>query len=119
MLFEIYGKQINYIPHKSEFDLWKSRLSDSEFKSIVNELNNLIDGDEIHTSSWMPGNNWRNTVYEPIYTKACNLDVNLSGLCFGLFVWYVFQNRSDEWCFGKFENGGIPRKGMTYFRKKF
>ena len=118
MLFDIdNGKQINYIPHESDFELWRSRLSISEFDSIINELNNLIDADEIHTSSWMPGNDWTNTVYEPIYTKACNKEVNLSGLCFGLFVWYAFQNRNDEWYFGKFEKDGFPINGMTYFRK--
>ena len=42
-----------------------------------------------------------------------------SDLCFGLIVWYVFFNRQDEWYFGRFENKGVPIKGMTYFRKKY
>ena len=119
MLFEIEsGKQIIKMYHSNEFNLWKSRLSDQEFNDILDKLDNMIDADEIHTSSWMPGNNWDGTVFEPIYTKACNKDKNLSGLCFGLFVWYVFLNRDDEWYFGKFEKNGFPIKGMTYFRKK-
>lgn len=119
MLFDIdSGQEVNYIPHQNNFNLWRSRLSEKEFDSITDKLNSLIDKDEIHTSSWIPGNNWSNTVFEPIYAKACNMDENLSGLCFGLFVWYVFQERDDEWYFGRFEKDGFPIKGMTYFRKK-
>jgi hypothetical protein len=118
VLFEIEsGKQTDHMYHSNEFNLWKSRLTNQEFVNIVEKLNGLIDADEIHTSSWMPGNNWEGTVYEPIYSKACNLDKKLSGLCFGLFVWYVFLQRSDEWYFGKFEKDGFPINGMTYFRK--
>lgn len=120
MLFNIdTGKLVTKDPHKDNFKTWRDRLSDTEFNAIVNQLNSLIDKDEIHTSSWMPGNDWTGTVYEPIYTKACNCDENLSGMCFGLFVWYVFKERPDEWYHGKFENNGIPIGGMTYFRKKF
>jgi hypothetical protein len=46
----------------------------------------MIDKDEIHTAGWMPGNNWSGSVFEPIYTKACGMNEEESGLCFGLFV---------------------------------
>ncbi|GJQ61155.1 MAG: hypothetical protein SCALA702_02080 [Melioribacteraceae bacterium] len=119
MLFEIEtGKRVNIMYHSKEFELWKNRLSKKEFDDIIENLESMIDRDEIHTSSWMPGSNWEGTVYEPIYTKSCNEDKNLSGLCFGLFVWYVFLNRQDEWYFGKFNKNGFPINGMTYFRKK-
>lgn len=119
MIFSIdTGKEIKKIPHEKEFNLWRSRLTVAEFDAIVNKIDSLIDSNEVHTASWMPGNNWSGTVYEPIYTKACNYDETLSGLCFGLFVWYVFQIRDDEWYHGRFENNGIPIKGMTYFKKK-
>ena len=120
MLFNIdTGKEVKRDPHLNEYNLWRSRLTNAEFEAIVEKLNSLIDSDEIHTASWMPGNNWDGTVFEPIYTKACNNDETLSGMCFGLFVWYVFKERDDEWYHGKFENNGIPIKGMTYFRKKY
>ena len=111
------GNKIKHIPHDKEFALWRSRLSTEEFDAIINYLSSLMQGKEIHTSSWIPGNNWTGTIYEPIYSKACNNDITLSGLCFGLFVWYAFQQDENEWYFGRFAKDGIPIKGMTYFRK--
>ncbi|MBU0559206.1 MAG: hypothetical protein KJ799_00465 [Bacteroidetes bacterium] len=120
MLFDIdSSKQVTSQPYLKEFNIWRKRLSQSEFDAIVNKLDSMIDSDEIHTAGWMPGNNWKGTVFKPIYTKACGMNEQESGLCFGLFVWYVFQNRPDEWYSGKFENGGVPIKSRTYFRKKF
>ena len=118
MLYDINGKRETSKPHYREYLLWKERLQPEEYEAIENKINSMIEKDEIHTSSWMPGNNWAGTVYEPIYTKCCNNDERLSGLCFGLFVWYIFQDREDEWYFGKFEKDGFPIKGMTYFRKQ-
>jgi hypothetical protein len=111
------GKQVKHIPHLSEFNLWKDRLDPKEFVAIIINLQSLMLGNEVHTSSWIPGNDWTNTVYDPIYSKACNNDMNLSGLCFGLFVWYAFQLDANEWYFGRFEKDGNPIKGMTYFKK--
>lgn len=120
MLFEIEtDKPVTHIPHNREFNVWRGRLTTQEFDSITDKLNSMIDGNEVHTSSWMPGNNWAGTVFDPIYSKACGNNEEDSGLCFGLFVWYVFQQRDDEWYFGKFEKDGIPIRGLTYFRKKF
>jgi len=120
MLFDIdTGKQVTHIPHLKEFNLWRSRLTNVEFDAIMRKISSLVQGNEILTSSWIPGNDWTGTVYEPIFTKSCNNDITLSGLCFGLFVWYAFQNDLDEWYFGRFANNGYPIEGTTYFRKKF
>ncbi len=108
--------QINYVPHSEEYNLWRSRLTDDEYNAIINTLNNRIDGSQIETAGWIPGNNWKGTVYEPIYTKACNYDEEQSGLCFGLFVWVVFLNREDAWSFGRYEVNNIPIRSLTYFR---
>lgn len=119
MLFELEtDKKVTSMYHQREFNIWRNRITTLEFNLIVEKLNSMINGDEIHTSSWMPGNNWFGTVFEPIYTKACGMNEEESGLCFGLFVWYVFQERDDEWYFGKFEKDGIPIRGLTYFKKK-
>ena len=119
MLYDIdTGKQVTTHPYFREFNIWRNRLSQDEFEVIVDQLNSMIDGDEIHTTGWMPGNKWAGTVFEPIYTKACGMNEEESGLCFGLFVWYVFQNRPDEWYSGKFEKDGVPIRSRTYFRKK-
>ncbi len=76
----------------------------------------MIAGDEIHTSSWMPGSDWTGTVWEPIYADACGYDDVTAGLCFGLFVWEAVRDHPDAWAFGRYEKDGIPIQGMTYFR---
>ena len=74
MLYDIdTGKQVTTHPYFREFNIWRNRLSQDEFEVIVDQLNSMIDGDEIHTTGWMPGNKWAGTVFEPIYTKACKL----------------------------------------------
>jgi len=109
-------KEINYIPHKEMYDLWRSRLTVLEYDSIVKQLDSLIEGEEIKTAGWIPGNDWSDTVYEPIYSKACNYNEEQSGLCFGLFVWVVFMEREDHWSFGHYKANNIPIRSMTYFK---
>lgn len=120
MIFKIDNKgnliQINHIPHEDEFNLWRNRLTGDEYNAIIDTLNRRIDSSQIETAGWIPGNNWAGTVYEPIYTKACNYDEDQSGLCFGLFVWVVFLYREDAWSFGKYEVNNIPIRSLTYFR---
>ena len=117
MLYSIESNQyIDHLPHEDDFNKWRSRLTDNEFQAIVDELNERISGDEIHTSSWIPGNDWSGTVYDPIFQRACDQDPNVSGLCFGLFLWFVIQERTDVWSFGRYEKGGVPINGITYFR---
>lgn len=107
---------ITYIPHLVEFTLWRNRLSDDEYGAIIDTLNKRIDSSTIETAGWIPGNNWKGTVYEPIYTKACNYNEEQSGLCFGLFVWVTFMERDDAWSFGRYEVNNIPIRSLTYFR---
>jgi hypothetical protein len=109
-------ERVYAIPFLDEYNIWRGRLSDSEYDAIIRTLNNRIDGSEIETAGWIPGNDWSGTVYEPIYLKACNEDLIQSGLCFGLFVWVVFLQRDDAWSFGKYEVNNIPIRSMTYFR---
>jgi len=117
MLYSIdTGEYIHYVPHEKDFCLWRGRLSDDEYNAICTELNALISGDEIHTSSWIPGDDWTGTVYDPIYKKACLHNPETSGLCFGLFLWVAIQNHPDVWGFGRYEKNGVPISGMTYFR---
>lgn len=117
MLYSIdSGKYIQDIPHEKDFRRWKSRLSQSEYDAIVTQLNDRIDGGEIHTSSWIPGNDWSDTVYDPIYRNACDYDEIEAGKCFGLFVWVVLQQHQDVWAFGRYEKDGVPIRGLTYFK---
>src|SRR5437773_4011963 len=79
-------------------------------------LNSRISGDEIHTSSWMPGTDWSGTVFEPIYSAACLCDHDSSAKFFGLILWEVVKDHDKTWSYWRYDKNGIPIKGLTYFR---
>ena len=83
------GKIISRIPYKSSYDTLKKRLSKEEFDAITEELNSRINSKQILTSSWLPGSDWTGTVFYPIYSKACNENVEEAGKFFGLILWVV------------------------------
>ena len=117
MLYSIdSNSEITSIPHRREYNRWRSRLSDSEYQAILDELNNRIDGTEIQTSSWIPGSDWSGTVFQPIYERACEFSETSSGLFFGLIVWVVFMERPEWWSFGRYKKDGVSIKGITYFK---
>jgi hypothetical protein len=110
------GTPITRIPHAGEYRAWKSRLSEDQYQAIVDKLNHLVDGDEVHTSSWIPGAEWGGTVYLPIYEVACGRDEVMAARFFGLILWVVMMEREEEWACGRFEKDGVPIRGLTYFR---
>lgn len=116
MLYSIdTGKYVEKLPHKKEFDKWMSNLSVCDYQKIVDTLNTKIDASDVNTSSWIPGSDWTDTVYEPLYV-ACEKNKEFSGLFFGLLLFELLMNRPDiVWGFGKYEKDGIPIKGTTYF----
>jgi len=116
MLVSIEGKPITKIPYKVSYDILRKRLSDEEFDAIVEELNNRINSEQVLTSSWIPGSDWSNTVFFPIYSKACNNDVKEAAKFFGLILWVVMMNRSENWAYGHYEKNNIPIQGLTYFK---
>lgn len=75
-----------------------------------------IDDKDIETSSWIPGAEWKGTVYWPIFEKACSRNVDSAARFFGLIVWDVVMKHPDSWSFGRYELDGTPIEGMTYFR---
>lgn len=109
-------RKIARMPRQAEFDVWCSRLTPSQLKAIRTELQRRIAGDEVHTSSWMPGRDWTGTVWQPIYTDACQHNEVAAGLCFGLFVWEAFMKHPADWSFGRYSKDDIPILGMTNFR---
>lgn len=113
MLFTTDRKKIDRIPHLSEYEVWKSRLTPKQFQAIVEELNSRVDGSKVHTSSWMPGPDWSHTVFQPIYEQACGRDNQSAAMCFGLILWEVMMNRPETWYFCKDPESGI--KGTRYF----
>ena len=61
-LYSVDSQQyVDYIPHGDDFERWRGRLSDEQFETICEELRGKIDGGEIHTAGWMPGNDWTGT----------------------------------------------------------
>jgi len=116
MLYSIdSGKYVESLPHKQDFNVWMARLTTSDYEKIVEALCVKIDASDINTSSWIPGNDWTGTVYEPIY-HACRDNKTSSGLFFGLILFNLLLERKDAvWGFGRFEKDGIPIRGTTYF----
>ena len=110
------GKTINAVPYGQEFRDFMSRMSGQEIIAIKTRLNEMIDGDEIHTAGWMPGNDWTETPFEPIYFKAARQSYEASARCFGLMVWEVFMERPERWSSGRFEKAGVEIGSRTYFR---
>lgn len=116
MLYSIdKGEYVKKLPHKKEFDKWRSNLSDSDYLKIVEAINDKIDLNDINTAGWLPGNDWTGSVFQPLY-YACKENKVQSGLFFGLIVFNILMLRPDNvWGFGRFENNGVPIASMTYF----
>ena len=119
MLFAITStgrRAIAEIPHREAFELWTGRLSEEQLQVICAYLSRRVDGSEVHTSSWIPGSDWTDTVFQPIYEVACGYDPDAAARCFGLILWHVMMERPENWSFGRYEKDGVPIEGLTYFR---
>ena len=104
------------VPHHQAYLVWRNRLSSEQHRQIMEKLNSMIDSDEVHTSSWMPGHNWGGTVFEPIWETACLRNEEAAAKCFGIMLWEVMMARPEDWSFGKFEKDNVQIEGMTYFK---
>lgn len=109
-------KVVGRIPHRAAFAAWYSKMSHHELAAIRSRLDSMIEGDEIHTSSWMPGTDWSGSPFLPIFETACGSDREAAALCFSLFVWEAIMRSPDRWSFGRYSVGDVQIKGMTYFR---
>lgn len=114
------GRSIKSVPYSSDFKAYRRCLTTDEFKAIVAEINRLIDdaGAEIATAGWLPGADWTDTPFEPIYTKAAKMHQGLAGKIFGLMVWYTVMQRPERWASGKYQVDGRDIGSRTYFRIK-
>jgi len=93
------------------FEERRKNLSDTDYNAIVDELNRVINSANCHTSSWIPGRNWKGTVYESIW-HACNRNDKVAAMFYGQILNKVMIERSDAWVCGKFPHA----RGMTYFK---
>jgi hypothetical protein len=112
------GRTIDSIPYRKDFELYCSRLTATDIAGIKQALHGMIDGTSIQTAGWMPGDDWTDTPFDPIYAKAAKYDYATAAKCFGLFVWVVFMERPERWYTGRFEMNGEPLSSRTYFRSR-
>ena len=104
--------------HEAEFRQWSRNLAPVDFQNICAALNAYIDDQgrgEIVTSSWVPGADWTDTPYQPIY-HAVGESWEMARFFFGLIVWHVFMERPETWSFGRYPKNPGETIGMTYFR---
>lgn len=117
MLSSIENNIVNTVWYKKFFDASKSWLSDDEYQAMIDELNRVVqekldNKDKVVVSSFIPGSDWSNTVWDPIYTKACGFDFDHSAQFFGLLMCQVLIDRDETWYFIKQD----VARGMIYFR---
>jgi len=115
MLFDIDGKQLTKIPYPETYQKLTA-LTSLEIRLIKDALNKKIAGDEIHTAGWMPGADWTDTPFQPIYEKAAHRDFNLAAKLFGLTVYEVFMEHEEKWYTLKADKDGKPIGSRTYFK---
>ena len=119
MLCSIDDNVIKSVWHRDFFSVCKSRLSEEEYQAMVDELNKIIqekldNKEDVIVSSFIPGSDWSDTVWEPIYTKACGYDEEYSAQFFGLLVAQVLIDREEKWYFIRQDIA----KSMIYFVAK-
>ena len=98
-------KIIKKIPHERENKTIIDRIPEEKRKEIEKEFNYKIDEvadspNEIITSGWIPGNDWTDSIWEPIYIAA-EKDFVRAGMIFGALVFEVMMKRKEDWSLGK------------------
>ena len=120
MVFSIDGKQITDIPRRrrEQFNIWRGNLADSDYEAVVEAINeyvNAVPQDKPFVSSYIPGHDWTDTVYEPLYI-ACGRGIEQSGWFFGLIVWQAMIDHEEEWVL-KLADKEDDVLGTTYWRR--
>jgi hypothetical protein len=117
MLRDLNDNVMTRIPHRREYDLWRANISEADFDAAVAAIQDWIADKDVFTSSFIPGNDWTGTPYEPLY-QACGQSETQSGFFFGLIVWkVVMDDDDDEWRFKPAEKDNADPLGMTYWRE--
>ena len=121
MLFSIDSNEpIRSIPRRrqEQFNIWRRALDNSDYEAVVEAINeyvNAVPQDKPFVSSYIPGHDWTDTVYEPLYI-ACGRSIEQSGWFFGLIVWQVMIDHEEEWVF-KLADKEDDVLGTTYWRR--
>jgi hypothetical protein len=104
--------------HDRNFRQWMRQMTPDDFQRVTDALNehiNTTGRGEIITTSWIPGSDWTDTPYEPIYFAAGE-DWQSARFFFGLIVWRVMMDRPEIWSFGRYPRNPGEIIGLTYFR---
>jgi|ERR1035438_4436401 hypothetical protein len=119
MLFDVPSmKKLTRVPYEETYRPLRQaldRIDPQAFDKIHEELTARFDEREIDTAGWIPGANWKDTIWWPIYLAAGE-DQEVSAKFFGQIVWQVVMDHPDCWPSGKYELDGIPIRSRTYFR---
>jgi hypothetical protein len=104
------------IPHREDFDIWRSRISDHEYESIAEEIANKMRSDELSAIEWTSDTGWIDSSLKPIYEKACRCDESAAKKFFGLIIWAILLEHEAVWGFGSYNRENIQIEGLTFFR---
>src|SRR6266498_1627896 len=118
MLFAIREgdtEKIQRQAHEREYSAWRRYLADEDYEQICGALRKYIEGRDVLTSSWIPGGDWQQTEFQPIYV-AVGEDWERAALFFGLIVWDVMMHHRYAWSFGRYPQRVGDIIGLTYFR---
>jgi len=113
MLFNLSQQKIEDIPHKKDYDLWKSRLSDDQYKQVMSKLEEELNVRNVCVSSHIPGKEWAYP-FQYIY-EACNEHFEHAAYFYGQLLWEAVMIHSARWYF-KPKDEGDTFKGTVYFR---
>ena len=64
----------------------------------------------------MPGSDWTDTPFQPLYEKAARRSHTGAAKLFGLLVWSVFMDHPDRWGSGRYQKDGRDIGSRTYFK---
>lgn len=105
---------------KEQYDKWVARLSAAELDDIFRHINKLIDrGGEVHTSSYLPGPDWRETPLQVIYERVTRGNKTQAGWCFGLLMMQAIIDRKEQWyCMRPLTQDEEGVMGTVYWMKR-
>ena len=106
---------IDRIPHPEMWRAVSERLSEEQLQGIFEEIEDRITGMEVSVAGWIPGSDWTNTPFQPIFETAARFDRETAAKMFGLIVWVYFMQRADRWGFGRYDTQNQHVESMTYF----
>ena len=116
MLFDLdTQREITHMPHEEDYRRWRQNLSDDDHTAIREALHVYIDDKEYFCASFIPGPDWTDTPYQPIYT-ACGDNWDQAKLFFGQLVWEAVQQHDANWSCKRFDYNRDRIMGLTYFR---